>query len=342
MDNCNKSIIEKHIDYLYKSVSNIEYNFIKDRGVLIDKLYQSITTTKYRRSRLMADDGIDIRKKITNAVEKSEPIEFSFPFGGCKLWQFNEFPQPDWAEFFNLLYMVSFLKNTCCVYEPGAVLTYSSGDVVMNMANNIPEKYPKEYISVFKNLLSIFNQATPTNLHLDLVQIKSLYSEQEFNSEYKLLLEKNRTFFSLEENQPLLLHQSKSAQNNFLPKGINDYSEYTESDFWEIIKDSAIKDFAFLELSKRRKFNKNSNRIQIVNVNGPSLSIHLGSCMRSTTQFWVGVGVCELKNGKLSNNILSKNQLSKYYASFENEYVEVDTFLNDYSDNFKKIRLFYL
>jgi len=93
-----------------------------------DKLEKVILTKvlskKFRKNK--ADDtAIELCKKaIRFAVANDKPIKVGLLFGGNKLWRFDEAPEVDWAELFNLIYFARWMKTIASVYEHGAEFEY--------------------------------------------------------------------------------------------------------------------------------------------------------------------------------------------------------------------------
>ena len=67
-------------------------------------------------------------------------------------------------------------------------------------------------------------------------------------------------------------------------------------------------------LSRRRGFNKRSGHIQLGNIKGRRLELHVGSCESSVHQFWVGVGLLQVQGERLLPRIVSQEKLDAIKA----------------------------
>jgi pyoverdine/dityrosine biosynthesis protein Dit1 len=296
--------IENHLNNLFNT--NVRSKELAED--IVEVLFMIITSTKFRRTSLSNETKDDILCKIIKKVSKNEPIEFSYPFGGVKSWKFKCFPYPNWAELFCLDHLVKFSSRISQIYQPGVEITFSSGDYVMSYANNIPKHYSETYLEYFSKIITFVNLKTPRNLIFSIQRIADMYSDVEIQEELvqNLLKCKNewRNYSSDYQNNLL-----KSARNNFLLNGIIDFSAASDLEKSDLWNQSTFKNLAYLSLERRRLFNKRSDRIQIVNINGPTLSIHLGSTSASTVQFWVGEGIVEVRKERTVSQIYSSNQL---------------------------------
>ena len=66
---------------------------------LADFMYKSIMSKKFRKFSVTPEYQEHIKKVINESVKDNLPIKFSFPFGGYKLWRFEETPEVDWQSF---------------------------------------------------------------------------------------------------------------------------------------------------------------------------------------------------------------------------------------------------
>jgi hypothetical protein len=103
-----------------------------------------------------------------------------------------------------------------------------------------------------------------------------------------------------------------SASRNLVRQGVDDLTNLSESDLNGRILRSAMLCEALDRLGERRKFNKYSSRIQLVEVRGPGHAIHVASCDTSSCHFGVADGVVELRGDRaLQRMITSPAQLNE-------------------------------
>ncbi len=83
-------------------------------------------------------------------------------------------------------------------------------------------------------------------------------------------------------------------------------------------------------LSKRRPFNK-STRIQLAFLKGPKSVVHVGVCEGSTNQFWVGLGVLEIRPNRIIPKIFPFSQILNFNK------ISVNTVFSKISNKFSEI-----
>ncbi len=118
-----------------------------------DAIYAKLMSKKFRK--LKADDATVTLAKgaIKRAVEAGKPVFVGVLFGGNKLWRFEEAPEVEWAELFNLIYYIKWMKTIASVYEPGAHIDYYSQDISVESLNNVPHEETDKYTDTFRELL---------------------------------------------------------------------------------------------------------------------------------------------------------------------------------------------
>jgi hypothetical protein len=303
-----------------------------------DILFAIITSSKFRRSALNEDSKNDIKKKINNTVDANLPIEFSVPFGCYKSYLLPSYPEADWAEVFNLRFMINYLLPVSKIYKPGVILSYSKSQLV-NKINNVPLDFYDSYVKSLDLLIKYFQKQCPSNLSIRIQEINDLYdTEKEWQDEYNAYYEKNKNNWNTLYDQDTRYKRFESAKHNFIIKGERDLSNLNEEELNKEYLNAAMLVDVIENFSKRRIFNKLSHRIQVVFLKGPSKSIHLGSCESSTVQFWVGFGVVEINGEKILPRILSFNQMTIQKDKIQN--FTTDNAFCSISPNFKTLPYF--
>lgn len=310
---------------------------ISENG-MAEFLYRKITWSKFRRSALDSKTNADIRSKIAQSLANNLPIGLSIPFGAYKNWRLWSYPEPEWSEVFNINYMLHFIAPIASAYQPGVNLYYSYGDNVMDIVSNMPPKDTDRYIVTFKKLLSLFqNSATPPNVKLEMKRINEFYTIEEHKQELAKNFENNvanwNQKYSLEQREKKV----RSARRNLMRYGVEDLRELSEEEWEERCLQAAMWCDAHDSLEQRRKFNKYGSNIQIVYVKGPYLGLHLGSCETSTTEFWVGTGVLEVRGPRLLQRIISQTKLTSLLKMEDAKFVNVETPFSNLSQNYNSV-----
>ncbi|MFA6430459.1 MAG: hypothetical protein WC229_01015 [Candidatus Paceibacterota bacterium] len=295
--------------------------------------------------------------RLSNAIADKKPIIFTFCFGGYKSHTSPSHPEVDWAELFNLNYLVSYLYPVIKGYQYGVEIEYESEEVSIQF-NNVPQEQTDRYTASFKKLLDYYTRKSLSkyglNLTLRLVIARGLYKEG-VSKLYELMEEKKakyrKIFDALLEGEKAKWIQ-RAASNYMWDNGIVKYANLSESERYEIIKEARINNEAFLEADYdlRGSWFEYEYRIPLTGTWGrmPSAQpidgwLHLKSTAASVVDCWIGTGFLETRddNGivEYRENILSKSQIESlegevtYIGSFDEE-------LKLISQNFNKIPVF--
>lgn len=268
-----------------------------------------LTRSSFRRTSLDAASLSDVRAEVESQMSSGEPIKLCVPFGGYKSWRVSTAPLPDWAEVFALNHLCKYIF-ALAAYPGGATLEFSYCSNVIGRMSNMPERYSAEYITRFGHLIDDFNLLLPAHIRLGLVDIATLYSPEELEAELVANYERNQQRWL--ELLPEAEREKKvrSARRNLMADGIVDLTR-AQGDEWEsLCINAAMWCDAVDSLSRRRRFNKLTERIQLVYVRGPKPSIHIGSCEMSSSHFWVGTGVAQqLSASRVCQRIVSQAEM---------------------------------
>ena len=103
----NKEKVQAYIDNAIKGLGSYSLSETDQKQVdrdLIDFIVRKIDRKRFRR-KLTDATKEKIRQKISNSIKEQKPIYFVIPFGGYKHFWNTSHPEPDWAEFFHLVWM---------------------------------------------------------------------------------------------------------------------------------------------------------------------------------------------------------------------------------------------
>ena len=310
-----------------------DVDFIKSKG-LQEYICSKIASSEFRRSRIDYEMLQDITSKIQTHLKDSSPISFSVPFGAYKHWSAWSYPEPEWAEVFNMNYMLRYTAPIAQAYEPGVTLHYSFGDSVMDTVSNIPAGHTQLYIDKVKQLVALFQSRVQPNVRIDMVRINNFYTPDQHAGELRSHFEDNvknwERKYSMQDREAKLA----SARRNLMAKGIEDLTGLSSEEWEKRVLRSAMWCDAHDSLSQRRGFNKYSGHIQLGNIRGRRLELHVGSCDTSVHQFWVGIGILEAHKSSFLQRIISQNTLDAMRADIigglarhkvDNDFVEVSS-----------------
>lgn len=291
--------------------------------------------------------------KLSNAMSQMKPITFTFCFGGYKSHTSPAHPEVDWAELFNLNYLISYLYPIIVGYKYGIELEYESEEVSIQF-NNVPQEKTNKYTVSFYKLIDYYRDELYKKYKIDL-PIKLIIARDLYKNGveelYKLIDEKKddyrKIFESLSENE-----KNKwilRAKSNYMWDGIIKYDECSDKEKYEIYKEARITNEAFLDADYilREDWFEDPYRIPLTGTWGtmPSAQpidgwLHIKSTINSKVDCWIGTGVLEEINinGKLQyrQSIFSAKQMDIVKSKIRYEDVE-DSKLNLISKNFHKI-----
>lgn len=331
------------LDYLQKRLkecSNYELSesdkkFLEVNG-LEEFILRVVTNKKYRKWSLDETTKEKVKQAIKLNVLNSSPIQFTFPFGGYKLWSLPTTPEVDWAEFFTIAYFIEYISAILSIYKPGVVFNFSSDDVIVPRMDNIPKEDTDKYASSFNRLLDSFKKYFPGNLEVRLVRIGDFYQDKErFEEELAVKIDdirKQYNIWSAEKKEMM----KKIGRLNICWDGVEDWDRFSDGEKEKRIEEGVILHDAYCALSKRRGFNRADDKIVIFPT--PLVNaIPIGTTRNSVAKFWAGVGVLERAEvGKFQDRILSPSQFIK---ALDLKYEEMEVNLLDLT-NFRKIMIF--
>lgn len=249
----------------------------------------TLSSKKWRRTALDEESRIDTLEKIRRSVDDACPLRFSLPFGGYKCWDIGDAPHPNNAEVLLLDHLRSLGEQLLRSHPFGVDFCFSYASGVVSALNNIEEADQLRYLGDFAGLLEFFSSE---RVRFSLFDVASLYSPGEMYAEIQdhLAQHANAWEAGFLDNEKRVA----SARRNLARVGVSDFTALGDDD-WEVeVRSRAQFCEAVDSLSRRRWFNKYSDRIQLVFVRGPRPSVHIGSCRTSTMHPWMGYGLLEV------------------------------------------------
>ena len=332
--------LEKSLnDYIDSLLKPEFYGLNKCPSSHIDKedIYSKVTSSRFRKVSLTEDTVADLKKKIADAVDNKKPLQFSVPFGAYKSWKLYDNFQPDWAEVFNISYLLMYGSQIVESYPYGVVFTYSFVDELMFFVSDIPFEESDNYHKNFQKLLDIFN-AVDSRVQFRLVPINELYATpRDFYIDFLEQFLDNLVFWDSKYDESTKNRHLNSSYRNLYPFGkrhINEQDDCTQQKYYYY---SALMTDAVDCMKERRKFNKNSDKIQLVGVKGPSKCITIGACETCNVHFWVGQGCLKYHKGKILPYIYTYSNISSIIEENKYLYVDINSPFRDITTNCRRI-----
>lgn len=293
--------------------------------------YRKLKSKKFRKTSIPEESEQQIRKAIELNVSQNQPIKFTYPFGGYKIWRIDSYPTVDWAEFFTMAYVSEYVAPIVAAYEPGVEFYFSSDDICIELLDNYPRKDLDAYVDSFRTLIGYFEKFFPKNYKMELKRVAEIYTKDEYEKELNELYKKHK---EIELPPEKIERNMQLSEFNFQPKGKEDYSKLSTAKREKLVLDLMIWSNAYLDLSKRRAFVRGEDKIVLFS-NPISNAIDIGSTKLSKAKFWTGKGVLEKNRDSYLERILSPKQWEEVKGKAKNNTID---FIKE--RNFEQISIF--
>jgi len=331
--------VQSYLDNQLKSAG--KYQLTPDDEKLLEKgnvdfVVAKLMSKKFRKWKLDPACIDRTRKAVEIQVKKNLPIKVIFFQGGYKLWRFPTSPESDWAEFFNLAYVLNYVAPLATAYKPGVELIYYCHTLLMETHDNLTTEEIKAYMDSFAHLQSEFQKYLPKNIKLSILRDADIYSRDEY-------------FKALEEGKVKAEQDIKSwpearvkdfermATLNIKWNGKEDWSKLSEEGKQEKIHQAALyEQAATSNLPKVMEMVKSPDTILLFTKASP-IFIGIGSTYTSMAKYWVGTGVLQDHKDSFIPRILTPSQYEKA-MSLKHKSVAVK---NGLGKNFKTIDLYH-
>ncbi len=308
-----ESLVNDYINNKLLNLCNLE---TKLQTSMIDRLFAK----KFRKYSIDPQVRIDVEAKLNNIIEKKLPLNFVPSFGGYKHWWTPTYPTIDWAEIFNMKFMLEYLVPICANYKSNkSSIEYESEEIILSELNNVPQSGLDEYTKTFRQALEYFNNKQKY-IEMKLSLAREQYKNYNFNKQKllerikEMIPEYTKRFnnYSSQDQEKRI----QKARTNFKLDGVVDYSNLSEVEKEELYKKSRIFNEAFLDADYEVRgndfFEKENNIPLLFSFGlgpGGEAWLHIGSSKSSMTDFWAGTGILEIReNGQIIERILSRNQ----------------------------------
>lgn len=317
-------------DYIRSKLDELKKPASADKPSGDNELAGAITalvlSKKFRKYGLDPERLEHIKNAVRLNVNKSEPIKFTLPFGGYKLWRLSEAPEPDWAELFAMMYYTRWMKPICEIYEPGVWFDFFSDDAVVERMNNTPVEDTRAYRQSFKELLAFIKPYQPDNLDMTFTRVGDQYESQAaFDTELDQRIRETQDelgggFPNFDETQKATIELNVKLTD-----------EQKSDPLWRekvfLIHES------YGKMSKRRPYYRVPEKIMVVATPLWGM-LCVGTTKDSIAKFWCGTGALRTDKESYRMLVLSPGQLEK--AEFKTESVKINSLP---PKNFDRIRI---
>jgi len=273
-------------------------------------IFQKIASKQYRKTKLDPACIDRVKHAIHANVHLQKPLPILYFQGGYKLWRFPTSPEVDWAEFFNLAYVLSYIAPIAAAYNPGITLSYYIHTLLPEKHDNLTTKEIEQYITSFQTLINLFLKYTPTNISIRIWKDADLYGRDEYfatldevykeaEKQYEAMTPERKTKYK------------KLGELNIKWHGQEDWTKLTTSEKEEKIRIGGIWELAgTANLHRIDHTAKGNDKILLMTVSTPQF-INIGSTKTSVTKHWTGFGVLEQTENGYNERILSPSQFEK-------------------------------
>jgi len=293
------------------ALSEADEQLLKSAG-LEEFIYAKLTSKRFRKWAIDEDSEKQVRGAIKFAIDRGQPVQFRYPFGGYKLWRLPTSPEVDWAELFSIAYHAKHIAPVAAAYQPGVEFIFSSDDIIVERMDNVPVADTDAYFNSFKQLLGMFGEHFPDNFRMDIKRVGDLYeNKDDFERELAANIENAKQFYAdsahAEQKQKML----KTSELNITWQGAKDLTNFSPAEKQAMIEMGPVYHDAYGGVSKRREFLRGEDKI-VVFTTKVSKAIAVGTTRSTITKFWTGFGVLEAAEDDFTPKILSPDQLEAW------------------------------
>lgn len=269
-------------------------------------VYKKLSSTRYRASAIPNELELAVKAKIHYCIENRLPIHITVPFGGFKKWQLPSYPDIDWAEVFNIIFLREYLAPIAVAYEYGVLLEYFSDEVFISRMNNYPQADLDKYNNSFRELVQEVRNYLPKNFTMKLSKIRDQISQDEILNRFdKTIADLRIKWQSLPEEERE--YRIQKSERNYR----SDFENVNEENRIETLIDSTMVHDAFIfgDWDKDIPWAFGKDMIALGFRYTGTWGIHIKSSKTSTAQFWVGIGALKLEGNVYLPTILTYKQL---------------------------------
>lgn len=280
-----------------------------------DRIYELLTPASFRLGALDVEVEEVLRTRIDRAIAANEPITLIIAYGGFKNIYINTAPHIDWAEVFQLSFVLKTVWEITQIYPPGVHIEYSGDAEAMSVADNLKIEWIKTYLSEFALMLKAIQPLLPYNLKLTNRDFSEFYTTSELSKELDTRL------VQIDYSQNELTAKMPKAINNFCWDGEKDLTHLNESEKQRMLEKSILLHKLWLEFDyeKRGEYLEGGIHIPIAHRKGLPGCYGIKSVKGSDIQFWIAKGALTENNGHMTPTLLSANK----YTTMKDLLIEI-------------------
>lgn len=343
-----KNIVNEYINTVLLSQNGIS-NDVYSQSDFKELALKRIFLRRYRKYATTQDVLDFVKAKLDVIVDEKLPLVFVPSFGGYKHWWSPTYPATDWAEVFNVKFLLQYLAPIYNSYD-NVSICYESEEVILSELNNIPQSGLDVYTHTFRKVLARFQDVIGDRTSLSLVLAREQYDEVGYSKE-QLLKRINEMFPEYtarfdgydKEDQD---RRIKKVQTNFKLDGVKDYTKCSPEEIYKLYKDSRVLNEAFLdadyEVRGERFFDaKETIPLLFTFGLGPGGEAwpHIGSSSSSMVDFWAGMGILEIRSeNSIVPRIISRTQYELIKDSLRK--IPVQSIMSGISENYDYIYVY--
>ena len=330
--NINKTQVHDYLDSLLGIGSAVSTTVLKTQQKIDEFIFSRLTSKKFRKTKLDENCAVRTKRAIVTKLEQGLSLKVVYPQGGYKLWRLPSSPTVDWAEFFNISYLIEYLLPIAHNYQPGVELVYYMHTLLMEKHDNLSTTEIDQYVSSFQQLLDRFSAYLPKNFSITILKDADIYSRDDYFSKLEEGKAKAKIEY-LDWPKDKKDRYERMANLNIKWQGNEDWSVLSAKNKQEKIQEAAYYEAsAVSNLQKVMEKVKSPNNILVFTISTPDF-IGIGSTRTSVAKYWVGYGVLEKNKGKLQPRVLSPSQYQQMLLLPQESY-EIDLIEGK---NFKEI-----
>lgn len=286
-----------------------EDNKLLKQGV-VSFAMRKLMSKKFRKWKLDQSCIERTQQAIDLQVGKNEPIKVIYFQGGYKLWRFPSSPEVDWAEFFNIAYVLNYVSPLAAAYKPGIDLTYYCHTLLMEAHDNLTAKEIKAYMDSLERLFDEFRKYIPKNIKMSILRDADIYSRDEYFE--ALEKGKNKAAEDIKSWPEVKVKDfERMARLNIKWKGKEDWTKLSEREKEEKIHQAALYEQAATSNLPRVMDIVKAPNIVLLFTKATPIFIGIGSTYASIAKHWVGYGVLEVHKRSYIPRILTPSQFEK-------------------------------
>lgn len=299
---------------------------------------------KWSRKAQFEDAKKYIEEKVDEILNNNLNFLFCFCFGGYKHFWSPTYPEPDWAEVFTIKYLIEYVLPIAETQDKKVNIEFESEEVALTYMNNTPQDGMDKYNNTFKRLIDYINRKITYPVNLSVVLARGFYNKDELLKKMQdYLPEIQERFDNLPEEEKEI--RLKRAETNIMWDGKENLTSISNEERKAIIYNSRTLNEAFLDVDyelRGKEYFEKENLIPLLGSFGLGAGgeawLHLASNKSSLVDFWVGMGILEVREDKIIEKTISKKQ----YEQIKNDLIKVklNNDLLKISDNYSWIYVY--